>query len=319
MGSRRISDCIDEKMTDVKIKYFQELRQVFRGEIKTNEPLSKHTSFRIGGPADFYLYPKDLEDLSTAVDFAQNNKLSKFVIGNGTNLLVSDDGLRGLVIDLSQAFYEIESKENSVTAGAGVDLEELIHYCAERGLSGLEPLIGIPGQVGGGIILNAGAFDTEVSDRLSSVRLMDRFGTLEKKRKSELTFGYRMAGIPKDAIVVDASFLLKEGNPKDMEISQNNFLRKRKEKQPLSLPSAGSVFKRPVGDYAGRLIEEAGCKGLRIGDAMVSRKHANFIVNCRLASAQDVLRLIDEVRERVMKQFQVELELEIHMIGFKKI
>jgi len=223
------------------------------------------------------------------------------------------------VIDLSQAFCEIESKEDSVNAGAGTDLETLIHYCAERGLSGLEPLIGIPGQVGGGIILNAGAFDTEVSDRLSSVRLMDRFGTLEKKRKSELTFGYRMAGIPKDAIVVDASFLLKEGNPKDMEISQNNFLRKRKEKQPLSLPSAGSVFKRPVGDYAGRLIEEAGCKGLRIGDAMVSRKHANFIVNCRLASAQDVLRLIDEVRERVMKQFQVELELEIHMIGFKKI
>jgi UDP-N-acetylmuramate dehydrogenase len=302
---------------DAKIKQFQELRQVFRGEIKTDEPLSKHTSFRIGGPADFYLYPKDLEDLSTVIEFAQNNKLPKFVIGNGTNLLVSDDGLRGIVIDLSQTFKEIESKENSVTAGAGVDLETLIHYCTERGLSGLESLIGIPGQVGGGIVLNAGAFDTEISDRLSSVRLMDRFGVIEKKRKNELTFGYRMAGIPRDVIVVDAAFLLKEGNPKDMEISQNSYLRKRKEKQPLSLPSAGSVFKRPVGDYAGRLIEDAGCKGLRFGDAMVSKKHANFIVNCRLASAQDVLRLINEIRERVLKQFQVELEPEIHLIGFK--
>jgi UDP-N-acetylmuramate dehydrogenase len=299
-----------------KIEHFQALRQIFRGEIRTDEPLSKHTSFRIGGPADFYLYPKDLEDLTNAVDFAQSNKLPKFVIGNGSNLLVSDDGVRGIVIDLSQTFNEIESKENSVTAGAGVVLEDLIHYCGERGLSGFESLIGIPGQVGGGIVLNAGAFDTEISDRLSSVRLMDRFGTLERKRKSELTFGYRMAGIPRDAIVVDAQFLLKEGNPKDMEISQNNYLRKRKEKQPLSLPSAGSVFKRPVGDFAGRLIEDAGCKGLRIGDAMVSRKHANFIVNCRLASAQDVLRLIEEIRERVLKQFQVELELEIHLIGF---
>jgi UDP-N-acetylmuramate dehydrogenase len=304
-------------MMESKIKQFQEIRQAFRGEIRTDEPLSKHTSFRIGGPADYYLYPKDLEDLSSAVDFAQNNKLAKFVIGNGTNLLVSDDGLRGIVIDLSQTFMEIDSKENSVTAGAGVDLEKLIHYCAERGLSGLESLIGIPGQVGGGIVLNAGAFDTEISDRLSSVRLMDRFGTLEKKRKSELTFGYRMTSIPRDAVVVDALFLLKEGNPKDMEISQNNYLRKRKEKQPLSLPSAGSVFKRPAGDYAGRLIEDAGCKGLRIGDAMVSKKHANFIVNCRLASAQDVMRLIDEVRARVLKQFQVELELELHLIGFE--
>jgi UDP-N-acetylmuramate dehydrogenase len=299
-----------------KIEQFQELRQVFRGEIRTDEPLSKHTSFRIGGPADFYLCPKDLEDLTSAIDFAHSNKLPKFVIGNGTNLLVSDDGIRGIVIDLSQTFNEIESKENSVTAGAGVVLEDLIHYCTERGLSGFESLIGIPGQVGGGIVLNAGAFDTEISDRLSSVRLMDRFGTLERKRKSELTFGYRMTGIPRDTIIVEAQFLLKEGNPKDMEISQNNYLRKRKDKQPLSLPSAGSVFKRPVGDFAGRLIEDAGCKGLRIGDAMVSRKHANFIVNCRLASAQDVLRLIDEVKERVRKQFQVELELEIHLIGF---
>jgi UDP-N-acetylmuramate dehydrogenase len=298
---------------NTKIEQFQELRQVFRGEIRTDEPLSKHTSFRIGGPADFYLYPKDLEDLTSAIDFAQSHKLPKFVIGNGTNLLVSDDGIRGIVIDLSQTFNEIESKENSVTAGAGVVLED---YGAERGLSGFESLIGIPGQVGGGIVLNAGAFDTEISDRLGSVRLMDRFGTLERKRKSELTFGYRMTGIPRDTIIVEAQFLLKEGNPKDMEISQNNYLRKRKDKQPLSLPSAGSVFKRPVGDFAGRLIEDAGCKGLRIGDAMVSRKHANFIVNCRLASAQDVLRLIDEVKERVLKQFQVELELEIHLIGF---
>jgi UDP-N-acetylmuramate dehydrogenase len=301
---------------ETKIKQFQEIRKIFRGEIRTDEPLSKHTSFKIGGQADFYLYPKDLEDLSAVVDFSRNKGISKFVIGNGTNLLVSDSGFRGLVIDLSETFKEIHSKENAVTVGAGVNLSDLIRYCTERGLSGLESLIGIPGQLGGGIVLNAGAFGAEISDPLDSVRLMDQFGTVGKQRKSEVTFGYRATSIGRDAIVVDALFFLKEGNPRDMQLSQNNYLRKRKEKQPLSLPSAGSVFKRPAGKYAGRLIEEAGCKGLRIGDAMVSKKHANFIVNCRLASAQDVLRLIDEVKERVMKQFQIELEPEIHMIGF---
>lgn len=299
-----------------KAQQFQKLRRVFRGEICTDELLSKHTSFQIGGPADFYLYPKDLEDLSVIFEFSQQEDVPRLVIGNGSNLLVSDEGVRGIVVDLSKTFHAIHSKDGVVTAGAGVVLLDLLHYCTERGLSGLEPLIGIPGQVGGGIALNAGAFDAEISDHLGSIQLMGQSGTLEKMRKGELNFGYRMTSIPHDAIIVNATFLLKESNPKNMQNIQRNYLRKRKEKQPLSVPSAGSVFKRPVGDYAGRLIEEAGCRGLRIGDAMVSKKHANFIVNCRLASAQDVLRLIDEVKERVLKQFDIELTLEIRLVGF---
>jgi len=147
---------------------------------------------------------------------------------------------------------------------------------------------------------------------------MDRYGTLERRRREEITVGYRYTDLPPDGIVVEAQFLLSEGNPKKMESVQKAYLKERREKQPLSLPSAGSVFKRPAGDYAGRLIEEAGCKGLRIGDAMVSKKHANFIVNCHLASAQDVLRLVEEVKKRVLERFNVELELEIHLLGFSE-
>ncbi len=295
---------------------FKKLRQVFRGKILTNELLSEHTSFRIGGPADFYLYPKDLEDLIAVVDFCQREGIHRFVIGNGTNLLVNDSGYRGIVIDLSEAFVHINYKGNMVTVGSGVMMRDLLRYCTERGLSGLEPLVGIPGQVGGGIWLNAGAYGREIGDALRSIRLLDKFGTLEKLQREEINMGYRHVDLPHDVIIVEAQFFFSDGNPKEMELVQKSYLKKRKEKQPLSLPSAGSVFKRPPGDYAGRLIEEAGCKGLRIGDAMVSRKHANFIVNCHLASAQDVRRLIEEVKERVFRRFGVELELEIHLLGF---
>ena len=281
-----------------------------------DEPLSEHTNFRIGGPADFYLYPKDLEDLGALVDFCEREGIPRFVIGNGTNLLVSDEGFRGIVIDLSETFTHVSCKGSVVTVGAGVFLRNLLKYCTERGLSGLESLVGIPGQVGGSIFLNAGSYGVEICDRLRSVHLMDRLGTLEKRQQEEITVGYRYTDLPSDGIVVEAQFLLSEGNPKKMESVQEGYLKERREKQPLSLPSAGSVFKRPAGDYAGRLVEEAGCKGLRIGDAMVSKKHANFIVNCHFASAQNVLRLVDEVKERVLERFDIDLELEIHLLGF---
>jgi len=303
---------------DEKSKTYQRLRQVFRGKILIDEPMSKHTSFRIGGNSDFYLYPKDLEDLSAVIDFCKRDKINRFVIGNGTNILVSDDGIRGVVIDISETFHQISSKGTIVTVGAGVSLDKLIIYCTQRGLSGFEQLTGIPGQIGGCLRLNAGAFGRETSDCLSNVRLLDGYGTLEKREKKDIRVGYRFTDIAEESIIVEAQFVFTEGNPKQMECEQQVFLRERKSKQPLSLPSAGSVFKRPPGDYAGRLIEETGCKGLRIGDAMVSRKHANFIVNCHLASAQDVLRLVDEVQLRVFKQFGIELTLEVHLIGFQE-
>jgi len=301
---------------DEKINIFQRLKQVFRGDILIDEPLSAHTYFRIGGPADFYLFPRDLEDLVALLDFCQREEIRRFIIGNGTNLLVHDEGYRGIAVDLSRTFSHLTCKGNVVTAGSGVDLKRLIRYCTVRGLSGLEPLIGIPGQTGGALRINAGAFGGEIYDHLLNIRLLDRYGTLEKREKREISTGYRHTDFPEEVVFVEAQFRLAEGNPKEMESVQKSILKERREKQPLSLPSAGSVFKRPPGDYAGRLIEEAGCKGLRIGDAMVSRKHANFIVNCHFASAQDVLRLINEVRERVYQRFQVELEPEIILVGF---
>ncbi|RKY82536.1 UDP-N-acetylenolpyruvoylglucosamine reductase [candidate division KSB1 bacterium] len=298
---------------DPKLK---KLKQVVKGKILIDELLREHTSFKIGGPADYYIFPKDLEDLSNLTSLCQQDGIPVFVIGNGTNLLVSDDGFRGVVVDISRTFRHIKTKETQVTAGAGVSLSGLISFCTIRGFSGLEPLAGIPGQIGGCIALNAGAFGREIGDLIEYVRILDKFHTLEKKTKDELNFGYRTTNLPKGSIVVEAVFNLADGNPKEMERAQNSYIKKRKSTQPLSLPSAGSVFKRPQGDYAGRLIEDAGCKGLRIGDAMVSKKHANFIVNVGVARAIDVARLIDEVRNTVFKRFGVTLEPEIRFLGF---
>lgn len=303
---------------DRKTKQFQRIRQVIRGKLLVDEPLSNHTYFRIGGPADFYFYPKDLEDLSGIVDYCQREGVSQFIIGNGSNLLVADEGYRGVVIDLSETFTHMHSKGYVVTVGAGVHLQTLLSYCIERGLSGLENLVGIPAQIGGALALNAGAWGGEIYHHVESIHLLDKYATLELRKREDITAGYRQTDLPLDSVIIEAQFLLTEGNPKEMEALQEMHMKERREKQPLSLPSAGSVFKRPSGDYAGRLIEEAGCKGLRIGDAMVSKKHANFIVNCHLASAQDVLRLIDEVKQRVYNRFEIMLELEIHLIGFKE-
>jgi UDP-N-acetylmuramate dehydrogenase len=301
-----------------RVQQLQRLKQVFRGEIRVDELLADLTYFRIGGPADYFIFPKDLEDLAAVIDFCQREELPLFIIGNGTNLLVSDEGFRGVVVNLSETFNHVSCKGDVVTVGAGVDLTRLIRYCTIRGLSGLESLVGIPGQIGGGLRINAGAFGGEIYDHVSSIRLLDRYGTLERRLKKEITVGYRHVGLPPDSVIVEAQFLLSEGNPKEMEAVQKGILKERREKQPLTLPSAGSVFKRPPGDYAGRLIEEAGGKGLRIGDAMVSKKHANFIVNCHYASARDVMRLIDEIRERVFRRFDIELELEIVLVGFEE-
>lgn len=299
-------------------KRFKELTELIQGDILSLELMSKHTSYKIGGAADFYAYPKDFEDLSKLIEYTQKENIPRFVIGNGSNILVSDNGIRGLVIDLSKGFRQIKIQGSHLTVGAGMTLEEMLNFCADRGLSGNERLAGIPGHIGGCIKLNAGAFGGNISDRIVSVSMIDKYGTLIKKTKNEIEWGYRYTSFEKDHIIVEAEFHLSDGNPKEMQAVQNGYIKRRKQKQPLSLPSAGSVFKRPQGDYAGRLIEDSGCKGLRIGDAMVSRKHANFIVNCGVATARDVLRVIDEVKEKVFQQFGVVLEMEVHLVGFSE-
>jgi len=304
-------------MTD-KDTQRKKLLQIVRGHMKVDELMSSHTTFNIGGPADFYVYPKDLEDLTNITVFCQQEQIPVFVIGNGSNLLVSDSGLRGVVIDLSRTFRHIKARGTEVTAGAGVKLSSLISYCTIRGFSGLEQLAGVPGLIGGCLRLNAGAFGREIGDVVECIRILDAFHTLEKVQRHQLDFGYRHTSIPENSIIVEAVFRLTDGNPKEMEALQKTYIKKRKRTQPLSLPSAGSVFKRPPGDYAGRLLEDAGCKGMRIGDAMVSKKHANFIVNVGAARAKDVMRLITEVRERVYERFEILLETEIHFAGFSE-
>lgn len=305
-------------MQTLKSQQFQRLREVFKGEILIDEPLNDHTTFRIGGPADFYVYPNDWDDLKNLLILCNEEQIKRFVIGNGSNLLVHDNGFRGIIINLSRGFDTIRSAGLVVYAGAGVSINDLLKYCVERGLSGMEPLIGIPGQIGGAICLNAGAWDMEISNNLLSVEILDEYGTEEKINHDEIEFGYRYTDLPEKGVIVGARFQLKEGNPREMAEKQRGFMKKRKEKQPLSLPSAGSIFKSPTGNYAGRLIEEAGCKGIRIGDAMVSKKHANFIVNVGNATAVDVVRVIEEVKKIVLERFDIQLETEIHQLGFEE-
>jgi len=302
---------------DEKIRQFQALNAAARGRILMDEPLASHTSFRIGGPADFYLYPKDSEDAAAVVRACAAEAVPRFVIGLGTNLLAADAGFRGVVIDLSESSRTLQTEGHTVTAGAGIPLWDMLTYCAERGLSGLESLAGIPGSVGGGIRLNAGAFGGEIKDCLLSVTLADPDGSLTVHPRKDLRMEYRHTDLPDGAVVVQAQFAFREGDPSRMKAEHEAILRQRREKQPLSLPSAGSVFKRPPGEYAGRLIEESGLKGLRIGDAMVSGKHANFIVNIGAASASDVMRLIGEIQIRVSDRFGIRLEPEIHFLGFE--
>jgi len=289
-----------------------------KGKVLYNEMLSDHTSYRIGGPADYYVYPKDVEDIRSVMEIAEKQQLDWFVIGEGSNLLVSDDGFRGIILDLSQSFNQIDSRGVEVTAGSGVLLWDLLRYCKEFGLAGLEQLAGIPGQVGGAIVLNAGAFGEEIFNTVDSVKFITSDGLIQSKDREEIYPGYRKTDLPRDIVIIETDLKLRTGNPNEIQAIQNDILKKRQDKQPMPLPSAGSDSKRPPRDYAGRLIEEAGCKGLRIGDAMVSRKHANFIVNVHLASALDVMRLIDDVKERVLQKSGIQLEPEIHYLGFEK-
>jgi len=304
---------------DEKKRQFRLLVQTVRGKLLYDEPLSEHTSFKIGGPADFVFFPKDIEDLAAFVRLCETERIPRFVIGRGTNLLVADAGFRGVVVDLSKSFNGVAASGLTVTAGAGVQLWDLLLTCTERGLSGMESLAGIPGSVGGGIRLNAGAHGAEVKDCLMNVAFVDPAGSLLIRARNEIRMEYRNTDLPEGGVIVQAQFQMKEGSPSAIEAAQKAILARRKANQPLSLPSAGSVFKRPPGDYAGRLIEEAGLKNLRIGDAMVSGKHANFIVNCQSASALDVVRLIEEIQERVSARFGVMLEPEIHFLGFEKM
>jgi UDP-N-acetylmuramate dehydrogenase len=287
----------------------------FKGEIRQEVPLSEITSFRIGGPADVLLYPEGLEDLQIVIALCREEGVPYLPLGNGTNLLASDRGVREPLINLSRGLGEIRRQGTKVMTGAGIGLPELLRFCARNGLSGLEPLAGIPGTVGGGIRMNAGSWGMEIGDRLSSLMVMDHTGGIRWLKHAEVKFDYRGIDLPADEILLQGEFTLHKGEDEEIMGKMKDFLSRRKETQPLFQPSAGSIFKNPPDAPAGKLIEEAGFKGMRRGDAMVSPLHANFIVNVGTARARDVLELITLIRERVYQESGTMLELEVQIIG----
>jgi len=292
----------------------------FRGEIRRSVPMAQYTSFRVGGGVDYLAFPTDRSDLQTILLWARENALAHFILGNGTNLLVRDGGIRGLGISLAQGFNglrEIErnSSGSRICAEAGMSLQGLVQFTMDERLAGLEWAAGIPGSVGGALRMNAGAFQGEMKDHLLSLEIMNGQGRSREMARGELSFSYRSLELPPEAVILGGVFRLPLGDGSAIRAQIEDFLQRRKAKQPLDLPSAGSVFKNPPEGPAGRLIEEVGLKGGAIGDAQVSEKHANFIVNRGKARARDILALIDHVREKVFQTKGVWLELEIRVMG----
>lgn len=294
----------------------QELNKRLSGTLRLQEPMSRHTSFRIGGPADALLVPKNLAEFKVGLIAAHELGIPLTVIGNGSNLLVCDGGIRGLVIKLSGTLDWVHITGRTIRAGCGILLSTLAHKAVEAGLGGLEFAAGIPGTLGGGASMNAGAYGGEMKDVVTLVRTIDSKGQEREFTAAELDFGYRRTALQNNDLYIIE--VVMELSPRDKQESLaiiTDLNDRRKAKQPLAMPSAGSVFKRPPGYYAGPLIEEAGLKGYRIGDAEVSTLHANFIVNVGNATARDVLSLITHVRETVNERFGVMLEQEIKVIG----
>lgn len=288
-----------------------EIREIVGDRLKLNEPMSRHTSLRIGGPAQFFLKVNKPAELAKIIALARDKGLEIFILGAGSNLLVRDEGLKGLVVKLGRDFKKLKIEGERLFAGAGARLREASRTATENGLSGLEFACGIPGTVGGAVIMNASFLGRSVSDIIARARLLSYEGEILTRRRDEISFGYRESGL-KD-IVLEVEFLLERKERFEIEKRIAGFRKERSRLQPKGL-SAGSIFKNPAGDSAGRLIEEIGLKGTRMGGARISKKHANFILNSGAASSRDVLSLIEQVKERVRDRFGVVLKEEIVIV-----
>ncbi len=294
------------------------LKQIVTGSILENEPMSKHTSYGIGGPAIAFITPQDRNDLKRILDFSNKNNIPVYFIGSGSNLLVSDDGIDGIVISPAKSLKKLEIKNNLINAESGVMLGKLVKESIKRNLSGLESLIGVPGTLGGALVMNAGAFGREISNYLKSVEIMTSKGKLKSYISNEIDFSYRHSSFRTDEFILLAKFELDYEKPDIIEKKKKIASKGRKTNQPLRFRSAGSVFKNPKNYAAGYLIDKAGLKGTRIGDAEISTHHANFFVNHGSATSSDITKLIRLARSNVLEQFGIELELEIRTLGIDK-
>ncbi|MBK1691289.1 UDP-N-acetylenolpyruvoylglucosamine reductase [Ectothiorhodospira mobilis] len=286
-----------------------------RGELRHDEPMARHTLWRVGGPADRWYRPADAGDLARFLARLPADE-PRFWLGLGSNLLVRDGGLRGTVLAPGRGMDQLELLEgHRVRAGAGISAPRLARFCADQGLCGLEFLVGIPGTLGGALAMNAGAFGDEIWSRVESVLCMDRCGALQRYGRESFSVGYRHVEGPREAGFVEAVLRLEPGDAQTARQRMQALLQRRNRTQPVGVPTCGSVFRNPEGDHAGRLIEAAGLKGLTLGGAQVSQRHANFIVNTGGACAADMEALMEEVRRRVRVHHGVDLQPEVCILG----
>ena len=284
-------------------------------QVLKDEPMSRHTTFRIGGPADYFVCP-DREQIAAVLAVAKKCGMAITVIGNGSNLLVGDKGIRGLVVEIGSAMNQIMVDKNHITAGAGALLSQVAAKAAAAELGGMEFAAGIPGSVGGAVTMNAGAYGGEMKDILRTVTVLTPEGELKTLDVSEMDPSYRHSCVPEQQyIVLEAEIELGYKPEEEIRAQMEELRNKRIEKQPLEYPSAGSTFKRPEGYFAGKLIMDAGLRGYRVGDAQVSEKHCGFVINRKNASAQEVRQLMQDVQDKVKAQFGVMLEPEVKMLG----
>ena len=283
------------------------------------EPMAGHTTFRIGGPADCFLQPENEEQLIQVQRYLGKVGLPFFVLGNGSNLLVSDAGYRGVIIQVGRKMSAIEVEGCTIKAQAGATLAQVAKAALEHGLTGLEFASGIPGTVGGGVVMNAGAYDGELSQVVARVHVVNSEGEIMELDNETMEFGYRTSAIKNTSLAItEVQFELSEGDKEQIREKMEDYTSRRREKQPLEYPSAGSTFKRPKGFFAGKLIMDAGLRGYQKGGARVSDKHCGFVINTGDATAEDVRNVIREVQERVKEKFHVTLETEVIFLGWEK-
>ena len=283
-----------------------------------NESLKKHTTYGIGGPADLMIFPKSKQDLIKVIEIINENKIQLTILGSGSNVLVSDNGIRGAVISLKNSLKQIEVDDNILYAECGTMLGKIVKHAVKNNLIGLENLNGVPGTLGGALIMNAGAWGGEISENLIHVEVINSKSEIQKIQKKDLNFSYRQSSFNKDDILLSAKFNLKKA---DKDIIKENFIEAqsgRKKSQPLNKRSAGSLFKNPKNNSAGKLLDEAGLKGFSIGDAKISEKHANFFINDGDASSKDMIMLIKKAHKEVKDKFNVNLSLEVKLMGFNE-
>lgn len=296
----------------------KQLIKMFKDRVSFDHAMTRCTTFRTGGKADAFFEVFEEEELCRLLPWLLEEGLPCMVIGRGSNLVVRDNRLKGMVIRFGGKLRDLQlddSREPRLLAGAGLSIRDFLQWCKVRGLFGMEFLAGIPGTLGGAVFMNAGAFGKEICEHVLNIETVTPMGLKIHLTRTELNFSYRKLEMEKGNLITRICFAVEKAAPKQVSERVANFLKKRKENQPLEYPSAGSIFKNPPGDFAGRLIEKAGLKGARMGGAMISEKHANFIVNTGNASSKDILALIDLAKKSVREDFGVDLELEVQVVG----